>query len=62
MLTGMELQSLVILSLKNFRKEFARVDVESEFGNGGGISLPNKESMTFHSFLGLLLLSAMMVR
>ena len=56
---GIEEQRLVILSLKKFKKDEANAEGELAEGRDFGIFRLRRESMVFHSFLGLSLLSPM---
>lgn len=51
--TGKEEHNLVILSLKNFRKDEARVEFEREVGREGGSLRERRPSKADQSFLGL---------
>ena len=53
---GMEEQSLMILSLKKFRKDVASEDGESAGGRDGSVVLERSELNTFHNCFGLSLL------
>lgn len=56
---GIEEQRLVILSLKKFKNDEANAEGELAEGRDLGIFRQRRESMAFHSFLGLSLLSPM---
>src|SRR5688572_10604586 len=56
---GIEEQRLVILSLKKFKNAEANAEGELAEGRDFGIFRLRRESMVFHSFLGLSLLSPM---
>ena len=61
-LVGIDAHSLVILSLKKFKKEVAKMDEDSAFGKAEDSLRPSKEFRVCHNFLGLSLLRTIRVR